>query len=61
MKATTRKVSFTHKLGDAIERIGEVVSKTGATRLGSAIYNFGNKVEHKDDQMLGRNLRKGVR
>lgn len=46
---TSSKGSFMHTVGDAIERVGEMVTKMGATKLGTKIYNFGNKVEHSRD------------
>ncbi len=49
MKGVTQKTSFSHKVGDACERIGEFVSSCGAKKLGSKIYNFGNRLEHKDE------------
>ena len=44
---TTSKSSFMHTVGDAIERVGEMVTKMGAAKLGTKIYNFGNKIEHR--------------
>lgn len=44
-----KKESFTHKVGDAIERLGEKVSDAGAKKLGQKIYQTGNKIEHSQD------------
>lgn len=41
--------SVSHKVGDSIERIGEKVIKAGAEKLGRAIYNAGDKIEHMND------------
>jgi hypothetical protein len=49
MKDLTQKSSLAHKLGDVCERIGEMVSSIGAKKLGSKIYNYGNRLEHKSD------------
>ena len=38
-----------HKLGDAIERVGEKLTDMGASKIGKAVYNSGNKIEHSDD------------
>jgi hypothetical protein len=43
---STSKESLSKKLGDKIERIGEKVSRVGARKIGRAIYNAGNKIEH---------------
>lgn len=47
---TTDKTTTTHKVGDAIERVGEKVKDMGAEKLGQKIYNTGNKIEHSKDQ-----------
>lgn len=39
-----------HKVGDSLERLGEKVIKAGAPKLGKAIYNAGNKIEHMNDK-----------
>lgn len=48
----TKKESFTHKLGDKIERVGEKISNIGYPKLGRKIYNFGNKFEHSRDTTI---------
>jgi hypothetical protein len=40
--------SITHKVGDVVERVGEKLKEMGADKVGSAVYNAGNKLEHKD-------------
>ncbi len=49
MDNKTNKESFAHKAGDAIERLGEKVSKAGAKKLGDAITRAGDKLEHSQD------------
>ena len=44
-----KKDSFTHKVGDAVERLGEKVSDAGAEKAGAKIYKTGNKIEHSQD------------
>lgn len=39
-----------HKLGDAIERVGQKLTDVGASKIGKAVYNAGNKLEHSDDE-----------
>lgn len=56
MKEVVQKTSLSHKVGDVFERIGEIVSSCGAKKLGSRIYNFGNKLEHKDDAVKGQGI-----
>lgn len=46
---TNQKESISHKVGDSIERLGEKVIKAGAPKLGKAIYNAGDKIEHMND------------
>ncbi len=43
-----KKVPFTKKAGDAIERIGE---KIGG-KVGKKVYDSGNKLEHKKDRKI---------
>lgn len=47
-----KNVTLTHKAGDALERLGEILSKVGATRIGQAVYNAGNKLEHKNEKSV---------
>lgn len=44
-----KKDNFTHKVGDAVERLGEKVSNAGAEKIGEKIYKTGNKIEHSQD------------
>jgi hypothetical protein len=46
-----KKGSFTHNLGDMIERIGEKISNLGGTKIGRKVYESGNKLEHKNDKV----------
>jgi hypothetical protein len=41
--------SLTQKAGDVLERLGEKVIKAGAPKIGKAIYNAGDKLEHMND------------
>lgn len=43
------KNSFFYKLGDAIERLGEKLSKSGSSKWGKKVYDFGNKMEHSNE------------
>ena len=43
----SNKVS--HKVGDTIEKVGQKISDAGANRVGNAIYNSGDKIEHSSD------------
>jgi hypothetical protein len=44
-----KKDSFTHKVGDKVERFGEKISNAGAPKTGKVIYDAGNKIEHMND------------
>lgn len=50
-ETTSRKEnkSFTHKVGDAVERAGEKISDAGAPRTGSKVREWGDKIEHSRD------------
>lgn len=48
-KTGAQEESLSHKVGDSIERLGEKVIKAGAEKLGRAIYNAGDKIEHMND------------
>jgi hypothetical protein len=49
-KMKEQKKSAAHKVGDAVERVGEKAAKMGATKTGKAIYRAGNKLEHSQDE-----------
>jgi hypothetical protein len=49
-KTTGQKESFTHKVGDTIERVGRKISNAGAEKLGDAVYKAGDKIEHMRDK-----------
>ena len=49
MGADKKKEGLAHKVGDKIERVGEKISNAGATNVGRAVYNAGNKIEHSQD------------
>ncbi|CAN5690308.1 hypothetical protein BH10BDE1_BH10BDE1_01230 [soil metagenome] len=42
--------SISHKVGDAVERVGEKLKDVGAEKLGNSVYQAGNKLEHKDER-----------
>lgn len=44
------KESFSHKVGDKIERTGEKLERAGAEKLGRAVSNAGDKIEHMKDK-----------
>lgn len=44
-----KKEPLTKKAGDKIERLGEKISNAGAEKVGKAVYNAGNKLEHSQD------------
>ena len=43
------KDSLSHKAGDALERAGEKISNAGHTKIGNAVSNAGDKLEHMND------------
>ncbi len=49
MSSSSRKDSLFHKAGDILERLGEKITNTGAKKVGKAIYNAGNRLEHMGD------------
>lgn len=42
--------SFSKKVGDKIERVGDKVTDMGAPKVGNAIRNAGDKIEHMNDK-----------
>ncbi|MGE3609531.1 MAG: hypothetical protein AB7I27_08085 [Bacteriovoracaceae bacterium] len=50
MKTTSNKNSLFHRIGDKIERLGEMLNKSGANKLGKKVYNMGNKIEHMKEK-----------
>lgn len=48
------KESFSHKLGDKIERAGEKISNSGAKKIGEVVSKTGNKIEHMSDHKTAR-------
>ena len=45
-----QKESVSHKVGDKIEKVGQKISNSGAQKLGKAISNAGDKIEHMNDK-----------
>lgn len=60
MKDVGKKSTFTQNLGDKIERLGEKISDAGATNIGQKIYRQGDKLEHKDDKVTDKSVKKSV-
>lgn len=48
--ATPKEESLIQKAGDAIERVGEKLKDMGAEKLGNAVYQAGNKLEHSEQK-----------
>ena len=44
------KKDFFHRAGDKIERLGEKMIKSGATKAGKFVYDAGDKIEHMRDK-----------
>lgn len=44
-----KKEPMSKKAGDKIERLGDKVSNAGAHKIGNAISNAGDKLEHSQD------------
>jgi hypothetical protein len=53
-KFDKKEKSVSHKVGDSIERLGEKIMNAGAKKVGRAIYNAGNKIEHMNDNKQNR-------
>lgn len=49
-KNVGKNESFTRKLGDKIERVGEKISEKGADGLGRTVRDLGDKIEHSGDR-----------
>ena len=45
-----QKDSLGHKIGDAIEHLGEKITNAGAPKVGKVVYDAGNKIEHMGDK-----------
>lgn len=46
------KGGLAKKVGDKIERVGERLTKAGASKLGRSVYKAGDKIEHLADKKL---------
>jgi len=57
MKDVTGRESLTHRIGDMIERIGERIQRTGSVKLGRRVYEFGNRLEHRDARVTGKTIK----
>jgi hypothetical protein len=44
-----KKGNISHKVGDFVERVGQKISDAGAKKVGRAIYNAGDKLEHSSE------------
>lgn len=54
MANLNNKEGFVRKTGDAMERAGEKIADAGAEKIGSKVYNAGDKVEHSQDDKIKR-------
>ena len=45
-----QKENLSRKIGDGMEKVGQKISNTGATRVGNAVSEAGDKVEHMNDE-----------
>lgn len=45
-----KEETLVQKAGDAIERVGEKLKDLGAEKLGNAVYQAGNKLEHSEER-----------
>lgn len=51
MKGLNKKNTLFQKAGDKIERLGEKITDAGAPKVGEAVYNAGDKLEHKEEKV----------
>lgn len=49
MKQQNHKQPLSKRVGDKIERVGEKISNAGAVKIGTAVRNAGDKIEHSSD------------
>ena len=49
-KNLNNKEKFSHKVGDQIEKLGKKITDAGAQKIGKAVYNTGNSIEHMNDE-----------
>lgn len=48
-KKTDKNESFSHKLGNKVERVGEKITEKGSPGLGKSVRDLGDKIEHSRD------------
>lgn len=49
MKQDEKDVPLSKKVGDKLERAGQKISNSGASKVGSFISKIGDKLEHSSD------------
>lgn len=49
MKNDQANAPLSKKVGDKIERVGQKISNSGATKIGSFVSRMGDKLEHAND------------
>ena len=50
-----KKENVSQKVGDFVERVGQKISDAGAKKVGNAIHNAGDKIEHSQDNKSNLN------
>ncbi len=50
-----KKENISHKVGDFVERVGQKISDAGAKKIGNAIHDAGDKLEHSSDNKTNLN------
>ncbi len=49
MKHKSSKEPISKRAGDKIEKLGDKISNAGAQKIGNAVHNAGDKLEHSQD------------
>ncbi len=52
MKNVTKKNTFLKNAGDKLERIAEKISSKDPSKVGNALYDIGNKLEHAGEDKI---------
>ena len=45
-----KKEGIAHKVGETIEKLGQKISSAGASKIGKAISDAGDKIEHMNEE-----------
>jgi hypothetical protein len=48
-----KKPGIAHRVGDAVEKLGDKVEHSGLRKVGGAIGSLGDKIEHSQDSDKG--------